>query len=152
MVERIPELELDNQLCFVLYRASRAMTRAYGPCLAELGITYPQYLTMMVLWEADEPLFVSEIGDQLHLDSGTLTPLLKRLQDQGFIDRKRDADDERRVRIGLTRAGRELRRAATIVPQKMARQYDLTPAAIRELMAELGELADMLEGTTPALE
>src|SRR6476659_582791 len=98
-------LELDRQLCFALYRASRAITRAYGPLLEPLGITYPQYLVFLKLWERDG-IAVNELGGCLALDSGTLTPLLKRLEQRGLIERRRDADDERVVKIFLTADGR----------------------------------------------
>jgi len=108
-------LLLDNQLCFALYSASLAMTKLYKPLLDELGLTYPQYLAMLVLWEGDG-LMVSELGQRLCLDSGTLTPLLKRLESTGLVSRLRDAEDERRVRIQLTAAGRKLKARAAKVP------------------------------------
>jgi len=108
-------LLLDNQLCFALYSASLAMTKLYKPLLDELGLTYPQYLVMLVLWEGDG-LMVSELGQRLCLDSGTLTPLLKRLESTGLVSRLRDAEDERRVRIQLTAAGRKLKARAAKVP------------------------------------
>ena len=108
-------LLLDNQLCFALYSASLAMTRLYQPLLAELGLTYPQYLAMLVLWERDG-LMVSELGERLCLDSGTLTPLLKRLEASGLIARIRALDDERRVHITLTAGGRKLKARAAKVP------------------------------------
>src|SRR6476620_5280999 len=98
-------LRLDNQLCFALYSASLAMTKLYKPLLEELGLTYPQYLAMLALWEQDG-LMVSELGERLSLDSGTLTPLLKRLEAAGFVSRIRDVQDERRVHIHLTTTGR----------------------------------------------
>ena len=108
-------LRLDNQLCFALYSASLAMTKLYQPLLAELGLTYPQYLAMLVLWERDG-LMVSELGERLCLDSGTLTPLLKRLEAVGLIARIRALDDERRVHVTLTAAGRRLKARAAKVP------------------------------------
>ena len=108
-------LQLDNQLCFALYSASLAMTRLYKPLLEELGLTYPQYLAMLVLWEQDG-LMVSEIGERLSLDSGTLTPLLKRLESSGLISRIRAVEDERRVHIALTAAGRKLKANAAKIP------------------------------------
>lgn len=108
-------LELDNQLCFALYSTSLAMTKVYKPLLDELGLTYPQYLAMLVLWERDG-LMVSELGERLFLDSGTLTPLLKRLEASGFITRIRDVQDERRVHITLTVAGRKLKARAAKIP------------------------------------
>ena len=107
--------ELDNQLCFALYSASLAMTKVYKPLLDALGLTYPQYLAMLVLWERDG-LMVSELGERLYLDSGTLTPLLKRLEASGFITRIRAVEDERRVHITLTAAGRKLKTSAAKIP------------------------------------
>jgi DNA-binding MarR family transcriptional regulator len=108
-------LQLDNQLCFALYSTSLAMTKVYKPYLDELGLTYPQYLAMLVLWERDG-LMVSELGERLHLDSGTLTPLLKRLEVSGFITRIRAVEDERRVHITLTAVGRKLKEKAAKIP------------------------------------
>ena len=112
-------LELDRQLCFALYSSSLAMTKLYKPLLEPLGLTYPQYLVMLVLWERDE-LTVSEVGDRLTLDSGTLTPLLKRLQSSGLLARTRDTADERRVLVKLTAAGRALKSRAMKVPPQVA--------------------------------
>ena len=108
-------LLLDNQLCFALYSTSLAMTRIYKPLLDEIGLTYPQYLAMLVLWEKDG-LMVSELGERLYLDSGTLTPLLKRLESSGLIARIRAVEDERRVHITLTAAGRQLKAKAAKIP------------------------------------
>jgi DNA-binding MarR family transcriptional regulator len=108
-------LQLDNQLCFALYSTSLSMTRLYKPLLDELGLTYPQYLAMLVLWEQDG-LMVSEIGERLYLDSGTLTPLLKRMETAGLIARIRAVEDERRVHITLTAAGRKLKTRAAKIP------------------------------------
>lgn len=108
-------LKLDNQLCFALYSTSLAMTRLYKPQLDELGLTYPQYLAMLVLWEKDG-LMVTELGERLYLDSGTLTPLLKRLESSGLISRIRAVEDERRVHITLTAAGRKLKARAARIP------------------------------------
>ena len=105
----VTPLDLDRQLCFSLYRASRAVTRAYRPLLEELGLTYPQYLVMLVLWQEDGPVGVNDIGARLGLDSGTLTPLLRRLDHAGLVTRARSADDERRRLISLAPAGRDLR-------------------------------------------
>ena len=104
-------LRLDHQLCFALYSASLAMTKLYKPLLDELGLTYPQYLALLVLWEQDG-VAVSELGERLSLDSGTLTPLLKRLEAAGLVSRLRDAADERRVLIRLTADGRRLKSRA----------------------------------------
>lgn len=112
-------LQLDRQLCFALYSSSLAMTRIYKPLLAPLGLTYPQYLVMLVLWE-QEGLSVSQLGQRLSLDSGTLTPLLKRLESLGHLERRRARDDERRVDIFLTAEGAKLREAALDIPGQLA--------------------------------
>jgi DNA-binding MarR family transcriptional regulator len=112
-------LALDHQLCFALYSSSLAMTKLYKPLLEPLQLTYPQYLVMLVLWERDG-VTVSDLGQRLTLDSGTLTPLLKRLQTRGLLARQRDADDERRVLVKLTAAGRALKARAAKVPPQVA--------------------------------
>jgi DNA-binding MarR family transcriptional regulator len=124
-------LLLDNQLCFALYSASLAMTKLYKPLLKELGLTYSQYIVMLVLWERDA-LMVSELGERLHLDSGTLTPLLKRLEAGGLVARIRATDDERRVHIRLTAAGRQLKDRAAKIPACVLRA---TQCEIPELVA-----------------
>ena len=111
-------LGLEHQFCFALYSASLAMTKLYKPLLDELGLTYPQYLALLVLWEQDGET-VSELGDRLSLDSGTLTPLLKRMEGAGLVQRLRDAADERRVLIQRTAAGRALKAKAESVPQEI---------------------------------
>ena len=115
----VPELlGLDQQLCFAMYSASLAMTRLYLPLLEPLGLTYPQYLVMLVLWESDSRS-VSQIGERLMLDSGTLTPLLKRLEASGLVCRTRDTVDERRVIVALTETGRTLKQRAASVPENV---------------------------------
>jgi DNA-binding MarR family transcriptional regulator len=111
-------LALDNQFCFALYSASLAMTKTYKPFLDKVGLTYPQYLVMLVLWQQDDVL-VKTIGERLFLDSGTLTPLLKRLEASSLISRTRDDEDERQVRITLTKEGRALKKKAQCIPQEM---------------------------------
>lgn len=108
-------LLLDNQLCFALYSTSLAMTKLYKPLLDELGLTYPQYLVMLVLWEQDN-VSVSALGERLSLDSGTLTPLLKRMEAAGWLVRLRDLADERRVNVTLSASGRKLKTKAAKVP------------------------------------
>src|SRR5215204_691154 len=110
-MDKFDSLKLGNQLCFAVYSAAHAFNAAYKPLLEPLGLTYPQYLVLMVLWEQDG-LMVKEIGEKLTLDSGTLTPMLKRLEVAGFVKRKRDKKDERQVIITLTEKGRELRNSA----------------------------------------
>lgn len=109
-------LALDNQLCFALYSSSLAMTKLYKPLLGTLGLTYPQYLVMLSLWERDG-VTVSELGERLFLDSGTLTPLLKRLESAGLLTRQRDAADERRVVIRLSPTGRQMKARAKKIPE-----------------------------------
>ena len=122
-------LRLDNQLCFALYSASLAMTKMYKPMLEAIRLTYPQYLAMLVLWEEDG-LTVSEIGERLLLDSGTLTPLLKRMEATGLLVRLRDTEDERRVRVKLTAAGNSLRVQAAEIPSCVR---DITGCSVSEL-------------------
>ena len=112
-------LKLDHQLCFALYSASLSMTKYYKPLLDPLGLTYPQYLVMLVLWERDG-VTVSQLGERLALDSGTLTPLLKRLEAADLVRRLRDTADERRVLLHLTPAGRALKSKALAVPESVA--------------------------------
>lgn len=141
-------LKLDQQLCFALYSASLAMTKAYKPMLTPLGLTYPQYLVMLLLWEQDE-LTVNELGQLLHLDSGTLTPLLKRMESQGLLARHRDTQDERRVRVILSQAGRALQGRAASVPVNMACQLQLDGQEIGQLRTQLQALrARLLAGAS----
>jgi DNA-binding MarR family transcriptional regulator len=114
-----PEMALDQQLCFALYSASLAMTKVYRPLLARLGLTYPQYVVMLALWEYDG-LSIGELGERVALDSGTLTPLLKRMQALGLVERTRSAADERLVLVTLTRAGRDLGTKAEAVGNEIA--------------------------------
>jgi MarR family transcriptional regulator, organic hydroperoxide resistance regulator len=147
---RADNLALDRQLCFALYTASRAMTRAYGPLLDGTGLTYPQYLVMLVLWETpEEAQTVGELGVRLHLDSGTLTPLLKRLEAVGYVERRRSLTDERQVHVRLTGAGLALRARAEAVPASLAGCVGLAEADIDDLRERLNELTATLE-TRPA--
>ena len=136
-------LALHNQLCFALYSASHAMTRTYKPLLDKLGLTYPQYLVMLVLWEQDGVL-VKDIGKLLYLDSGTLTPLLKRLETAGLVERKRDKGDERQVRISLTPAGRTLRESAREVPMQIMCASGQAVDDMLRIRAELSTVRDAL--------
>lgn len=129
-------LWLDDQLCFALYSAQLAMGRVYRQMLSALGLTYPQYLVMLVLWQADGPT-VSALGQRLFLDSATLTPLLKRLQVLGLIARQRDHADERQVRIVLTPAGRALQAQAQSVPQGVLCATGCSPQQARTLKDSL---------------
>lgn len=143
-------LSLDRQLCFALYASSLAMTKLYKPLLDPLGLTYPQYLVMLVLWERDG-LAVGEIGERLALDSGTLTPLLKRLEQAGLVMRLRDTADERRVRVALSAAGRALRTRAQAVPQALASASGCTLGELSELTAQLQGLRQRLADAVAAL-
>ncbi len=143
-----PLLQLDNQLCFALYAASNAMTRRYRDRLAELGLTYPQYLVMMVLWEGS-PRSVKAIGEQLRLDSGTLTPMLKRMEATGLLTRRRDAADERQVNIELTAQGRALQRKAAAMAKDLFCSLPLDPKEIARLRDEVRRLGDVLHQAEP---
>ena len=136
-------LRLDRQLCFALYSASLAMTKVYKPLLASLGLTYPQYLAMLVLWERDDRS-VSELGEALRLDSGTLTPLLKRLEASGLVARSRAADDERRVQITLTAAGRRLKSRARGIPGHVMGATQCSLGELSGMTRQLQALRDRL--------
>ena len=143
-----PQLDLDLQLCFPLYSATRAVTRAYAELLAESGLTYPQYLTMLALWGASEPMTVGALGERLQLDSGTLTPLLKRLETRGVVTRRRDAGDERRVLVEVTDAGWALRDEVADVPAGLVKAMTVTRAEADELRRLLGKVMDGLATQT----
>lgn len=132
-------LKLDDQLCFALYSTSLALNKVYRKLLAGLGLTYPQYLAMMVLWERDQ-ITVSEIGERLYLDSATLTPLLKRLEGAGLISRTRARDDERQVVIALTEAGRALQEPARAVPMGIFGAAGCAPEQIGSMKSQLESL------------
>jgi DNA-binding MarR family transcriptional regulator len=136
-------LQLDHQLCFALYSASLAMTKLYKPMLDEMGLTYPQYLAMLVLWEHDG-VTVSELGDRLHLDSGTLTPLLKRLETAELVTRLRDVQDERRVLIRLTAAGRKLKARAARIPGCVLQATQCDVSEVMALTKQVQTLRDRL--------
>lgn len=138
-------LGLDQQLCFALYSTSLAMTRVYKPLLSALGITYPQYLALLVLWE-DDGLSVGELGKRLFLDSGTLTPLLKRLESLTLVSRLRAVDDERRVRITLTPAGRALRAKAAQIPGCILSATQCSVAELALLTQQVQALRQRLIG------
>lgn len=133
-------LRLDNQLCFALYGAANRMTRLYRPILDALGLTYPQYLAMLVLWE-QSPRTVGALGDALDLDSSTLTPLLKRLEAGGLVERRRDPDDERRVIVALTDKGQALREQAASVPEKLFCALNMPLEAVTTLRERLKTVA-----------
>jgi len=141
-------LKLDHQLCFALYSASLAMTKFYKPLLDPLGLTYPQYLVMLVLWEGDG-ITVSQLGERLALDSGTLTPLLKRLEASDLLRRLRDAADERRVLLQLTPTGRALKTKAHAVPESMACAAGCSLDELATLTARLKSLRGQITESTP---
>ncbi len=136
-------LLLDNQLCFALYSASLAMTKLYKPMLDRLGLTYPQYLARLALWERDG-LMVSELGERLYLDSGTLTPLLKRLESAGLVGRIRDTADERRVHITLTAQGRKLKAQAQKIPGCILEASRCSLSEISQLTRQVRQLREQL--------
>jgi DNA-binding MarR family transcriptional regulator len=140
------QLDLDAQLCFPLYAATRAVTGRYAELLADVQLTYPQYLSLLALWEAEEPLSVGALGERLRLDSGTLTPLLKRLESAGLVVRRRDANDERRVLIDLTDQGRALRERVAHVPKELFASLGFSPGEATQLRRLLGKLLDSIDG------
>ncbi len=146
-------LRLEDQLCFGLYSASRAVTSLYRVVLEDLDLTYPQYLVMLALWEQDHRL-VKELGAELNLDSGTLSPLLKRLQTAGLVVRNRQADDERSVRVSLSDTGKALREKAEGIPDVIGTAMSLDDAGVARLRAELDRLTESVnayrEAAAPA--
>ena len=146
-VTSLHQLDLDRQLCFPLYAASRAVTRRYAELLADVGLTYPQYLCLLALWEEGDSLSVGDLGKLLHLDSGTLTPVLKRLESMGHVTRRRDPADERRVLVAVTDHGWELRSHVADVPARLLSGVGLSDsdfAALRRLLDRV------LTGLAPA--
>lgn len=137
-------LKLDNQLCFALYACSREVTKHYKPELDKLGITYTQYVTLMVLWEKDN-ITVKELGNKLHLDSGTLTPLLKKLESKDIVSRIRDTEDERNVYVKLTENGLKLKDKAVEIPKKLSCAINCSPEEIVKLREKLKTLLTKLE-------
>jgi DNA-binding MarR family transcriptional regulator len=145
--QAVDPLLLGNQICFAVYSTAHAFNRVYKPLLDRLGLTYPQYLVMLVLWERDDvPL--KDIGEKLFLDSGTLTPLLKRLEAQGLIKRTRSTEDERQVMIALTPKGRALKEEAGAVPQAI---LSSSACSIGELFAMKNELVALRDRLNAAL-
>ena len=142
-----PPLKLENQICFAVYSTAHAFNRIYKPLLARLGLTYPQYLVMLVLWERDD-VPVKHIGERLFLDSGTLTPLLKRLETAGLIHRTRSVEDERQVLIALTPQGLALRDKAKTVPQGV---LAASACSVDELVSMKDELVALRDRLNAAL-
>jgi DNA-binding MarR family transcriptional regulator len=143
----LPQLDLDRQVCFPLYAAGRAVTRRYATLLDEVGLTYPQYLCLLALWEHDGPMTVGQLGDRLRLDSGTLTPVLKRLEAAGHVVRRRDQEDERRVLLDVTDAGWALRERVGDVPERLVSSMGLPLAKARQLRKLLDELIEGLDAS-----
>lgn len=144
-------LKLDNQFCFALYALSRRVTALYRPLLQELGLTYPQYLVMLVLWEAQGQTLpdafvgvpVRFVGERLHLDTGTLTPLLKRLEASGLVLRERSQQDEREVRLRLSGAGLQLKEKARVIPLQVVCDSGIPPDRVMQLQRELQALLEL---------
>jgi DNA-binding MarR family transcriptional regulator len=140
-LDEYPALHLDNQLCFSLYRLSRMVTQKYTPLLKPLDITYPQYLVLLVLWQNEEQglssMSVSQLTTALQLDTGTVTPLLKRMEAKEILSRKRDSTDERIVLVRLSEKGRELREQAKSIPQQLLCKTDLQVEQLGEIKAQL---------------
>lgn len=144
MMEKSESLKLDEQICFPLYVLSKEITGLYRPILEELDLTYPQYLVMMVLWEEDG-LAVSHIGEKLFLDSGTLTPVLKRLENKGFINRIRNKEDERVVQLFLTENGKNLRQQACRIPEKLLEQIHVQIEDLKNFKDTLNQLINNIK-------
>ncbi|MBP3735912.1 MAG: MarR family transcriptional regulator [Lachnospiraceae bacterium] len=142
--DRYSCLQLDHQLCFPLYAASKEIIRRYKPYLDELDLTYTQYITMMVLWERKE-LNVKELGKCLFLDSGTLTPVLKKLASKGYISRARSREDERNLIVSITKDGEELKKKAVRIPSQMSACIDLKPEEAAVLYKLLHKLTDQMQ-------
>jgi DNA-binding MarR family transcriptional regulator len=149
MTKATDALLLDQQLCFSVYSASLAMTQAYKPLLEEIGLTYPQYLVMLVLWEGDG-LTVKALAERLGQDSGSVTPVVKRLAAEGLVLRNRDPRDERNLAITLTPKGRALRERGLKVNQAFARACGLSSQALAELRSSLQQVRSRLHGREPA--
>lgn len=143
-MEQQESLKLQNQLCFPLYVIAKEITGLYRPFLDELDITYPQYLVMMVLWENDG-LSVNHIGEKLYLDSGTLTPLLKRLETKGFITRKRKKEDERVVEVFISETGKALKAKACEIPEKIYKKIDASEQDWADLKTSVQKILNKIE-------
>lgn len=140
------QLKLENQLCFPLYACSKEIVRKYKPYLDPLDLTYTQYITMMVLWE-EKNITVSELGKKLFLDSGTMTPLLKKLESKEYICRERQQDDERVVTISITKKGEQLKEAARDIPNNLGKCVNLSATEAKELYSLLHKLLKNIEET-----
>jgi DNA-binding MarR family transcriptional regulator len=143
MVKEFEQLKLDNQLCFLLYAASREMTKQYKPLLEALDVTYPQYLVLLLLWEQDE-MSVKKMGELLYLDSGTLTPMLKRMEQQGLVTRERTAEDQRSVTVTLTEKGHSIKNKASGIPARIFELSGNNEEEYQSLKASLTKLLNIL--------
>ena len=143
-----PRLKLDQQTCFPVYALSRLMTKIYQPFLESVKLTYPQYLVMILVWEHQE-ITVKELGKKLLLDTGTLTPLLKLLEQRQLISRRRDSKDERSVLIALQPAGQALHEQARQIPEELSKRFSLTRNDVAVLRKELNNLMTLLSGPYP---
>ena len=143
MTDQFDPLKLKNQICFPLYACAKEIVKAYKPYLDELDLTYTQYITMMVMWEHKE-LRVKEVGKYLYLDSSTLTPLLKRLEEKGYVARRRSTEDERDLIVSVTEKGEALREKALTVPERLAACVKIEPEKTQTLYEILYELLDKL--------
>ena len=145
MKNKYDVLKIDNQLCFPLYACSREVIKKYTPFLDKIGLTYTQYITMMVLWERKE-IHVKELGQKLFLDSGTLTPVLKKLEEKRLVSRRRSKEDERNLIFALTDEGKSLKKKAAGVPAQMAQRLSLEPEEMTELYRILYKILGQVEG------
>lgn len=143
-MDKYDVLKLDNQICFPLYAVSKEIVRMYKPLLDELDLTYTQYISMMVLWEHKE-MNVKELGEKIYLDSGTLTPLLKKLESKGYIKRNRSKADERNLMVSITKEGLDLRDKALDVPFKIGGCIKLEPQKVKELYSTLHMILDSIK-------
>lgn len=150
-MSQFENLKLKNQLCFALYAATNAITRAYRSRLSHIGLTYSQYLVMMVLWEADG-ITVKNIAQQLHLDSPTITPLLKRLESAGFVSRQRSVSDERVVNVFLTDAGRTIQTRVAEMQKGVACQTGMAESQFIQLRSTLHDLVDSINQNQPDMQ
>ncbi|MCR8847704.1 MarR family transcriptional regulator [Rossellomorea sp. SC111] len=137
-------LLLENQICFKIYTAEREITKLYRSLLEEIGVTYPQYLALLVLWE-DETISVKDLGRKLFLDSGTLTPMLKRMEANGLVERKRSKEDERSVVISLTDRGRDLKEKAECVPTRLLERLEMDGVELSKLDQTLTTILNKLQ-------
>lgn len=140
MVDR---LKLENQLCFPLYAAARGVVKMYAPLLSEIDLTYTQYITMMVLWDKKQ-VSVKTLGEVLYLDSGTLTPLLKKLENQGLLTRSRSKEDERVLIVEITKQGEELKEKAKTIPERLQQCINLSPEESKTLYSLLYKLLEQM--------